>query len=141
MGVIVDTSVLIAGERQAFRFDQLLQSLGHEPVAMAAITATELLRGVAKGATPAARARRRAFVEALLDLVPVLPYGLHEARLHTDLWTELERKGTVVGPYDMLIAATALAHGFSLATLNRKEFERVPGLELVPTKAFEKPPA
>src|SRR6266540_3142705 len=53
-----------------------------------------------------------------------------EARRHADLWAELAKRGRMIGPHDLLIGATALAHGYALATLNRREFRRVPGLVL-----------
>jgi predicted nucleic acid-binding protein len=74
--------------------------------------------------------------DAVLDVIPILPYGLPEARRQADLWAELERKGVTIGPHDMVIAATALAGGFAVAAVNRREFERVPGLELISTKPF-----
>jgi predicted nucleic acid-binding protein len=97
---------------------------------MAAITASELLHGYHRARDAGTRARRAAFVEALLDLIPVLPFGVREARQHAELWAALVRKGGVIGPHDMLIAATAIAQGDELATLNRKEFKRVGGLQL-----------
>ena len=42
----------------------------------------------------------------------------------------------MIGPHDMLVGATALAHGFGLATLNLREFGKVPGVRLVSTEAF-----
>ena len=45
--------------------------------------------------------------------------------------SDLERSGTPIGPNDLLIAATALAHSLTLVTHDQKEFSRVPGLELV----------
>jgi len=97
---------------------------------MAAVTASELLHGVHRAADAAVRARRAAFVDGLLELIPVIPFALREARRHAELWAELVRAGTPIGPYDMLIAATALARGDALATLNTRDFQRVPGLEL-----------
>ena len=136
MGVVLDTSVLIAAERRTLRFAALLRSLGDEPVGMAAITAAELLHGCHRAAEPGVRARRGAFVEALLAAVPILPYGVAEARRHAELWAESARLGEIVGPYDMLVGATALAHGYALATLNRREFARIQGLTLGPTDEF-----
>jgi len=133
---MLDTSVIIGAERGAVRLDALLESLGGEPVALSAVTASELLHGCQRALDAGVRARRGAFVEALLDLVPVLPFGLAEARRHAELWAELARRGTPIGPYDMLIGATALARGDALATLNGREFARVPGLRLVPMEAF-----
>jgi tRNA(fMet)-specific endonuclease VapC len=136
VGVILDTSVLIAAERQRLRMGDLLRSLALEPVALAAITASELLLGCHRAAEPGVRARRWAFVEGLLQAIPILPFGLAEARRHAELWAALTRDGTAIGPYDMLVGATALAHGYALATLNRREFTRVPGLKLVATERF-----
>jgi len=136
VGVVLDTSVLIAAERGAVRFAALLASLGEESVAMAAITASELLHGCHRAGDPGVRARRAAFVDALLDALPVLPFGLPEARRHAELWAELARTGRVIGPHDLLIAATALAHGHTLVTLNQREFNRVPGLRLVATEQY-----
>jgi tRNA(fMet)-specific endonuclease VapC len=136
MGVVLDTSLIIAAERGALRFEDLLRSLGDVPVGVAAITASELLHGCHRAADPGMRARRTAFVEALLDLVPVIPFGLAAARQHAHLWATLSEAGRVIGPHDMLIAATALARGDELGTLNEGEFGRVPGLRLVPLETF-----
>jgi len=136
VGVVLDTSVLVAAERRAVRFEALLESLGEESVAVAAITASELLHGCHRASDPGVRARRAAFVDALLDALPVLPFGLPEARRHAELWAELARTGSAIGPHDLLIAATALAQGHALATINQREFSRVPGLRLVATERY-----
>jgi len=130
VGVILDTSIIIAAERGAGDFARFLGSLGQEPVAIAAITASEVLHGYLQARGSAVRARRGAFVDALLDAIPVLPFGLPEARRHADLWAELMKRGTIIGPHELLVAATALARGYALATLNRREFARVPGLAI-----------
>lgn len=136
MGVILDTSVLIAAERQSSRFESLLERLGDEPVAISSITASELLHGCYRAADAGIRARRSAFVEALIGLIPVLPFGLAEARRHAELWWELARIGGTVGPYDLVTGATAVARGYMLATLNKREFARIPGLKLFDLDAF-----
>lgn len=133
MGVVLDTSVLVAAERGDLDLPAMLERLDQEPVAIAAVTAAELLFGVERAGTAARRARRGAFVEGLLAIVPTIPFGLLEARRHAQLWADLTRKGKPIGPHDLVIAATALAHDFGLATLNATEFGRVPGLRLVET--------
>ena len=70
MGVVLDTSVLVAAERGDLDMPAFLTRLGSEPVAIAAITAAELLFGVARASSAARRARRGAFVEGLLAVVP-----------------------------------------------------------------------
>lgn len=136
MGVILDTSLLIGAERGTVRIEDLLTSLGDEPVAISAITASELLHGCLRAGSAGVRVRRLAFVEALLDVIPVAGFGLGEARRHAELWAELLGEGAPIGPHDMLIGATALARGDTLATLNVREFQRVAGLRLLPVEPF-----
>jgi tRNA(fMet)-specific endonuclease VapC len=128
VGVVLDTSIIVAAERRAGEFPRFLKSFGDKPVGIAAITASELLHGCRRARDASVRARRGAFVDAVLDAIPVLPFGLPEARRHADLWVELMERGAMIGPHDLLVGATALAHGYALATLNRREFARVPGL-------------
>ena len=67
-------------------------------------------------------------VEALLALIPSLPLTRLIANRAADLRSDLAAAGTPIGPYDLLIAATALEHGATLITNNAREFARVPGL-------------
>ena len=136
MGVVLDTSILIAAERGQLRFQSLLESLGDEPIGLAAITASELLHGCHRAPDPGTRARRAAFVEALIAMIPVVPFGPPEARRHAELWAELARTGGPIGPHDLLIGATALARGHAVATLNQREFSRIPGIRLVSIEKF-----
>jgi predicted nucleic acid-binding protein len=136
MGVMLDTSVLIAAERRTLSLGALLDSVGGESVGIAALTASELLHGCHRAADPGMRARRFAFVEALLERVPIYDFGLVEARRHADLWAALERDGALIGAHDLIIGATALARGHRLATLNDRDFSRMPGLGLVAVQPF-----
>ena len=123
MGTLFDSSVLIRLERSGSTL-----TLGDdEEVAIAAITASELLHGVHR-ADPRRRAQREAFVEHVLHVLPVYPFSLETARVHARLWADLAATGHLIGPYDLILAATALALGWSVATYNGSEFTRVPGL-------------
>jgi tRNA(fMet)-specific endonuclease VapC len=137
MGLILDSSVLIAAERGRLRFADFCSSLGDKPLFIAAITASELLHGVERAESPALRKKREAFVEALLSRLQILEFDLDVARHHARLWAELATNGTMIGPHDLQIAATALRHGFSLATLNLDEFQRVPSLTLADLTAYK----
>jgi tRNA(fMet)-specific endonuclease VapC len=55
--------------------------------------------------------------------------------LHAQIWAELQTRGEIIGAHDLWIAATALAHGLTLATANASEFKRVPALEILPIKS------
>lgn len=131
MGVILDSSVLVAAERATLALDDVLAGRDDEQVAIAAVTASELLHGVHRAATAAQRSRREAFVEQILAAVPVLPFDLVAARVHARIWAELAGRGATVGAHDLLIAATALANGSSVVTRDRRSFPRVAGLDLV----------
>jgi predicted nucleic acid-binding protein len=98
---------------------------------IAAITAAELLHGVER-AKPATRKQSRArFVEWILAQVETIDFDLALARRHAGTWAALEAAGKAIGPYDLLIAATALHYGHPVATLNVAEFRQVPGLKLI----------
>lgn len=127
---------MIAAERGTLRFETWLESLDDEPVAISAITASELVHGCRRATNAGVRARRSAFVEALLLEISILPFGLREARLHAEIWAELARRGSVIGPHDLLVAASALARGWRVASLNRRDFARVAGLQLAPLERF-----
>jgi len=91
---------------------------------------SELLHGVHR-ASGARRSRRRAFVEHILAGIQPVPITESIARVHAEIWADLERRGQTVGAHDLWIAATALTHGFGLITRNREEFRRVRGLRVL----------
>lgn len=82
-------------------------------------------------ATGARRAKRGAFVEHVLAQLEPVPITEPVARVHAQLWADLEARGEVLGAHDLWIAATALAHGFGLVTDDRRGFSRVRGLRVV----------
>ncbi|MGV3533774.1 MAG: PIN domain-containing protein [Chthoniobacteraceae bacterium] len=130
MGLILDSSPLIAAEKGKFDLKAFL-STRDEPVVLAAITASELLHGVHRAPDAHRRSKRLTHVEWVLSKFDAIPFALEEARHHARIWAELSSSGRSIGSHDLLIAATALSLGFTLATLNFDEFARVPGLMLV----------
>ena len=130
MGLLIDTSVLIKIERADESIDDFIASLGGEDSSLSAITASELLVGVVRAAPPERRAQREAFVAYALERFQVLPVDLIVARAHAPLVAQFKGRGSEIGAHDLLIAATALAHGFAMLTYNVREFSQIPGLEL-----------
>ena len=130
MGFLIDSSSLIAAERGELDLEAALGEDREEDVAIAAITASELLHGVhrLKGGVKQAKAER--FVERLLDRVPVIAFDLEAARVHARLGAELAAKGAVVGAHDLIIASTAVAIDFAVATRDVRSFPRIAGLTL-----------
>ena len=117
-------------ERTGRRLDAFITELGETNLLIAAITASELLLGVYGARPESRRAQRDALVEEVLKTLTVAPFDLAIAREHARLWSLLARQGQSIGPNDLLIAATAVYHGYSVFTENVREFARVPGLEV-----------
>lgn len=130
MGTLIDSSVLIAWERDRLDLKNRITDYAEEDFAISAITASELLHGVHRAATPGRRSQREAFVEGLLSRIPVLSFDLIMARIHARLSAELALKGTAVGPHDLIIGATAMAKGYAVATRDERSFPKIPGLAL-----------
>lgn len=96
-------------------------------VGVPTVVVYELAFGVQRSSASSKRVRQ---LEDFLREVRILPFGADEAWHASALRFELETKGCPIGPYDVLIAATALAHNHILVTHNLKEFSRVPGLRV-----------
>lgn len=128
MAVLVDTDLLIGLERGG-DFGRMDAILGEEDCSISVITVSELLHGVLR-ASGTIRSRRRAFVEHVLFGLEAIPITEPVARIHAEIWAEMAQSGRTIGSHDLWVAATAIAHGLSLATGNAREFRRVPGLRL-----------
>ena len=128
VGVLIDTSVLIAIERGELDLGAVAAD-PQEPLALSAVTAHELLRGVARLPSGVRRARSERWLETLLGAVPVIEYDLDVARVHAALWAEMSASGKALGDHDQMIAATAISLGYALATRDAA-FDAVPDLTL-----------
>jgi len=130
MGVLIDASIFIEAERGRLDLTARVTDRPDEEAFVSVVTASELLHGVHRAAHADQRARRAAFVEGLLQRLPVLDVDLATARAHARTWAELAAAGERIGPHDLWLAATCIAHGLTLITANVREFARVPGLRL-----------
>ena len=131
MGIVIDSSVLIAWERDQLDLEALMAHYAEEDFAISAMTASELLHGVHRATTAARRSRREAFVEALLSRIPVLAFDLITARVHARLSAELAAKKTAVGLHDLIIGATAIANGCAVAARDERSLPKIPGLSVL----------
>lgn len=131
MGIVIDSSVLVAWERDQLDLESQTSRYGGEDFAISAVTASELLHGVHRATTPARRSQREAFVEGLLSRIPVLSFDLVTARVHARLSSELAVKRIPVGPHDLMIAATAIANGYAVAARDERSFPKIPGLSVL----------
>ena len=138
MGLILDSSVLIADERGKFDMPGLLSQFSRAEPVIAAVTASELLHGVERAQDAVRKTRRQRHVEQILATLFIQPFDLAEARVHARIWADLETRGLMIGPHDLQIAATSLANGHEVATLNVLEFQRVSGLQVIDATPFRR---
>lgn len=130
MGTLIDSSSLVAAERGELDLEQVLRETFDDEMAIAAVTASELLHGIhrLKGGLKQARAER--FVEQILDRLPVMPFDLAAARVHARIGADLAAKGSAIGAHDLIIAATAVSLDFHVATRDLRSFSKIAGLLL-----------
>jgi tRNA(fMet)-specific endonuclease VapC len=133
MAIILDADVVIHGERGGFNLVAWLEARAREQFEIAAITVAELWHGVER-ATGAHRTTREKYLRALFDVLPIIPYTELTAYHHARIWAELQASGKMIGPYDLILAATALERDSEVATFNRRHFAGVKGLRVVEPK-------
>jgi tRNA(fMet)-specific endonuclease VapC len=135
MGLILDTSILIAAERQRIPVEDVLAKVsmqyGDIPTAISAISAIELTHGIYRAENEGRRARRRAFVEGVFRRIGVIPVSLEIAQLAGRIEGEQAAVGNIIAVEDLLIGATALSLEYDVATLSTRHFEAIPGLRVV----------
>lgn len=126
--LILDTTVLVTAERGAASLDELLED--DDDVAIAAVTAAELLVGV-ELADAGRRRAREAFVGEVLGTIPIEEYDLGVARAHARLLAHVRRAGRPRGAHDLIIAATAAATGRTVVTADTGGFEQLPDIAVL----------
>ena len=130
MALILAADVIIGGERGTFDLGQWVASHADERFEVAAITVAELWHGVER-LSGAHRARRAAYLQAVLGVLPIVPYTEQTAYEHARIWAELEASGKMIGFYDVIVAATAVERGSTLVTFNKKHFMQVKALNVI----------
>ena len=134
MGLIVDSSVIISGERRGHSVQQILEQLyvvqTAEDLGLSVVTIVELTHGIYRAKDAQIRHRRRAFVDELARVMLVYPITLKTARLAGQIQGEQADRGVKIAFEDLLIAATALQLGYGVATSNIRHFEVIPGLRV-----------
>jgi tRNA(fMet)-specific endonuclease VapC len=130
MAIILDADVIIGGEKGSFDLAAWLTSRSNEQFEIAAVTVAELWHGVERTSGPH-RWARESYLRALLDVLPIIPYTEQTAYHHARLWAQLETAGKMIGPYDLIVAATALERESALATFSKRHFANVKGLRVI----------
>jgi predicted nucleic acid-binding protein len=135
MGLILDSSVVIAAERRGDNVTQMLRQIvaatGDQRTVLSSVGLTELVHGIYRAQTAEARSRRDSFIRELLNDVEVYPYTKETALLAGKIDGEQQSQGIIIPFGDLLIGATALEVGYSMLTANVRHFRLIPGLTVV----------
>jgi len=124
---VLDTNILIYFFKGMGNVSLNMLSTTPQEIAIPAIVLYELELGIQKSTSPD---KRQAQLKQLTDLTMIIPFGYDEAMVAASIRAKLEKNGTPIGPYDVLIAASALSGNHTLITHNTSEFRRIDGLKI-----------
>jgi tRNA(fMet)-specific endonuclease VapC len=127
MKFLLDTDTCVFWLRGRPSVRERLLAVGVENVGVSVTTLAELRYGAACSAQ--AEANQQA-VDNLISGLALVGIGPEACRIFGDLKAALRTRGQLIEDFDLLIAATALAHGLTLVTSNTDHFNRIPGLAL-----------
>jgi tRNA(fMet)-specific endonuclease VapC len=128
MRYLLDTDICIyIAKRKPAGVLTRLERLRPGDVGMSVVTYLELVYGAYKSQQVEANMAR---IKQLSHLIPVQALDAAAATHYGRLRAGFEKSGSLIGAYDLLIAAHALALGLTLVSNNVREFRRVPGLRL-----------
>ena len=128
MRYMLDTNICIyAIKHKPEKVFQKLQEVEPEDVCVSSVTYTELVHGVEKSV---AVEKNRLALSMLLANIEILDFDVDVADCYGKIRADLEKKGTPIGPLDMMIAGHAQSLGYTVVTNNVKEFSRVPDLKI-----------
>jgi len=132
MGLILDSSTLIAAERQGHTVRQILEQVralhGEVEVGISVVSVAEMTHGAYRTRDAALQQRRLAFVDRLCSDMPVHPITVDVARLIGRIEGQQAALGYTIAFEDLAIGVTALHLGYDVVTLNEKHFKLIPGL-------------
>ncbi len=135
LGLVLDSSILIAAERRKLTPDQVLESIqrtvGEAPIVLCSVTVAEIGHGIYRARTPEVHHRRRAFLDELKASVPIYPVTTATAEIIARVGGEQAAKGINLPLADLIIGACALELGYAVGTNNIRDFTRIPELNVV----------
>jgi len=135
MGLVLDSGILIAAERDARPVSELLATLeqehGETEIVLSAITVIELEHGLQRANTAELTRMRRHYLDTVFAAIPVEPFTREMAQTAARVDADAKKSGRVIPFPDLLIGVTALQLGYALATRNLRHFQMISGLKVV----------
>ena len=135
MGLVLDSGVLIAAEREARPVSSLLETLeqehGETEIVLSSITVIELEHGLHRAKTAEQVRMRREYLDTVFAAIPVEPFTRTMAQLAAKIDAEARQSGQTIPFADLLIGATALHFGYAVGTRNLRHFQMIPNLAIV----------
>ena len=135
MGLVLDSSVLIAAEREKRPVSQVLSSLeanySETRMVLSSITVVELEHGWHRANTPEAALKRRRYLDEVLAIIPVEPFTREMGVLAANVDADMKKSGLVIATADLLIGVTALSYSYAIGTRNVRHFQMIPGLKVI----------
>jgi tRNA(fMet)-specific endonuclease VapC len=135
LGVVLDSSVLVAAQRARLTtpavIDSIRASIGDVPVVISALTVAELGHGIYRANSRERSQQRRQFLDELKAQVPVQPVSEATAEIIARIGAEQAGKGINLPLGDLIIGACALELGYAVGTNNVRDFSRIPGLTIL----------
>ena len=132
MGPILDSGVVIAGERKRQSAASLLStiraSFGPEAIALSTVSVVELEHGIWRAKDAVQAANRQRFFDDLFAAVPTYPLTFSIARRAARIDGESRPRGVTIPFQDLIIGVTALEFDYAVATANVRQFRMIPGL-------------
>lgn len=125
MRYLLDTNILIAMSKERPGLNGRLARFSAGAILLSSVVVAEIEYGIAKSAR---RDHNRRVFDTLLTGFPIVDFNAEAARAYGPIRAKLETQGKLIGPYDLMIAAHALALNAVLVTDNVGEFSRVEGL-------------
>jgi tRNA(fMet)-specific endonuclease VapC len=134
VGLILDSSVLIASERKAQPVSELLAAIrastGITEILVSAVSVIELEHGLWRANTPELVQRRRSYLDGIFAAIPVEPFTKEMGQLAAKVDAQARKQGAVIPLADLQIGVTALHFDYAIGTLNARHFEMIPGLQV-----------
>lgn len=127
MRYMLDTNICIYAQKGVASVIKNISAKSHTDLSISVISLAELWHGIDRSTAYDKNVKR---LEALLEIVEVVPFEISAAEHYGKITAYLQNQGTPIGTMDALIAAHARSLGYTAVTNNTREFERVPGLNI-----------